>query len=133
MSSLTIVVLPGAGRADDGNGPACRHVAAPVMDDRLRGIVAEAHVPERHVAADVLRRGGQRGIGRLFRLVEEGEHALSRGRHGLQLSADLRQLRDRLREVRHVVEKCLNVADRDGAARGERAAEHDHAHVARAC
>ena len=42
------------------------------MDDRLRGIVAEAHVPERHVAADVLRRGGQRGVGRLFRLVEEG-------------------------------------------------------------
>ena len=100
------------------------------MDDRLRGIVAEAHVPERHVAADVLRRGGQCGVGRLFRLAEEGEHALSRGRHGLQLSADLRQLRDRLREVRHVVEKCLNVADRDGAARGERAAEHDHAHVA---
>ena len=100
------------------------------MDDRLRGIVAEAHVAERHVAADMVRRSGQRGVGRLLRLLEEGKHALGRSRHGLQLGADLRQLRDRLREARHVAEKRLNVADRDGAARGERAAEHDHAHVA---
>ena len=69
--------LAGAGRADDGDSPARRHVAAPVVDDRLREIVAEAHVAERHVAADVVRRSGQRGVGRLLRLLEEGKHALA--------------------------------------------------------
>ena len=122
--------LAGTGRPDNGNRSAGGHVAAPVVDDRLLGVIAEAHVAERHIAADVLRRGGQRGVGRLFRLVEEGEHALSRGRHGLQLRADLRQLRDRLRKARHIADERLNVADRDRAACGERPAEHDHAHVA---
>ncbi len=104
--------LAGAGRADDGDGLARRHVAAPVVDDRLLGIVAEAHVPERHVAADMVRRGWQGRVGRLLGLGKEGEHALGRGRHGLQLGADLRQLRDRLREARHVTRPRTREAKR---------------------
>ena len=58
-------------------------------------------------------------IGRLFRLVEQLEHAL--GRHDRQLNhvGDAAQLRDRHRELPAVLDERLHVADRQstGASR----------------
>lgn len=86
--------LAGTGRPDDGDRFTGGHVAAPVVYDRLPGVIAEAHVAERHIAADMLRpERAARGSGGLLRLGKEVEHALGRGCHGLQLRADLGQLR----------------------------------------
>ena len=47
----------------------------------------------------------------------------------LQHIGDLGELRDRLREILHVLDKRLNVAYRDAALHGENRARNGHGHV----
>ena len=84
---------------------------------------------ELHVAIHV---GGLgRGLLRLkLGLLQEGEDALGGRGHLLQHVAHLRKLRDGLREVLHVLDERLDVADGDDALHGQHAAGQRHAHIA---
>ncbi|MPM71972.1 hypothetical protein SDC9_118944 [bioreactor metagenome] len=69
-------------------------------------------------------------VGRLFRFAEEGKHALRRSGGGLQRVGDGGQLRNRLREVSHILNKRLDIADFDDFFYREVTAENTNNDIA---
>ncbi len=103
--------LSRTGRADNRHHLSRPDIAGEVMDDRSCRVIAEAHMVELDISANVC--NGCRMLGGLLLLflLEKFKDALGCRRHRLQHIGHLCELGNRLCEIADILDKRLNVAD----------------------
>ncbi len=121
--------LARTGRADDRDGLTRRDREAEVCDQRLLGLVLEAHGLEIHPPVRVEELCRLRAV-RLFLLgVQQGEHPLGRGNPRLQQVHLACHLGDRHRELAGVLDEGLHVPERERARRDAVSPDDRYHHV----
>ena len=115
------------GRPDDRDGATGLRHQGQVLDDGGAGAVGEVDVIELDPAALPVRRGQRlRLVRRLLVGVEQIEHPLRTGNSGLQRVVHAGDLGQRLVELTHVLDECLDAAQGDLAGRHLDTADHRH-------
>jgi len=122
--------LAGAGGSDDRDALPGVRVEGEVVDDDFIRAVAKAHVPEIHAPHHLLQLHRRFSVGSFLRFGQEFEDALRGGGGLLQDVGDVRNLRQRLGEGADILDESLNIADGDGFANRQIAAQNGHRHVA---
>lgn len=83
----------------------------------LLGVIPETNVVKSHLALEIFDGGGMIHLLILLFLSQEFKHPLGGRRHGLQHVGNLRKLGDGMGKVAHILNKRLNIADRNGFRR----------------
>ena len=122
--------LSGSGRADDRGFLARFYFGAEIVDDNLLRVVAEMYVVEGDFSCHSL--DCCRILDNLvfLFLVQEFKDTLGCRRHRLYHVDNLRNLLDRLGKVFHILDKCLDITDRDHVFDRQKSAGQCHAGVA---
>ena len=119
-----------SGRADNGNFLTRFYLRAEIMNDDLVRIVSELYMIKGYCSCY------RPNIGRIFRglilflFIQEFEDTLGCRRHRLYHVDHLRNLLDWLGKVFHILDKCLDITDRDHVFDRQKSAGQCHAGVA---
>lgn len=111
-------------RTDDGNFLTRLNLETEVLDDRRIRFVSKLDAIERNLRGNAVAISRVDGIFRFFRFFQQSEDFFRAGDGRLEGIGLRRDLTDRLRELPHVLDERLKIAEQDSSGGREEAAQH---------